>query len=66
MFTDVPISSNHFLQPLPLNVPAKKGHEYLWVLYRRDEKDNRFVQTPEAAFVSKVYEEEPLNGVFGF
>jgi hypothetical protein len=49
-----------------INVPAKKGHEYLWVLYRRDKQDNRFVQTPEAAFVSKVYEEEPLNGVFGF
>lgn len=49
-----------------INVPSKKGHEYLWVLYRRDEQDNKFVQTPEAAFVCKVYEEEPLAGVFGF
>lgn len=64
-YTAIPNRQN-FAVSANINVPAKKGHEYLWVLYRRDEKDNRFVQTPEAAFVSKVYEEEPLNGVFGF
>lgn len=47
-------------------VPEKKGHEYLWTLFSRDALDNKFVQTPLAGFVAKVYEEEPLAGVFGF
>lgn len=49
-----------------INVPNKKGWQYLWVRYKRDDADNRFVQVPDVAFVADVYEEVPLNGAFGF
>lgn len=49
-----------------INVPQKKGWQYLWVRYKRDDADNRFVQVPDVAFVADVYEEAPMNGVFGF
>lgn len=40
-----------------IKVLDKKGHDYLWVLYKKDEADNRFVEVPDLAFVSRVYEE---------
>ena len=39
-----------------INVAAKLGHEYLWVMYRKDEANNKFVETPDIAFVSELYE----------
>lgn len=38
-------------------VPAKKGHEFLWVWYQPEEDDNakRLVQRPFAAYVERVY-----------
>lgn len=46
-------------------VAAKKGHEYLWVLYKKDEADNRFVEVPDVAFVAKLYEETDFNSLIG-
>lgn len=48
-----------------ITVASKRGHDYLWVMYKADEKDNLFVHTPDVAFVSKVYEEDDFGPVLG-
>jgi hypothetical protein len=35
---------------------AKKGHEYLWVLYEDAEDENTLVKTPKAVYVEQVYQ----------
>lgn len=49
-----------------ITVGAKKGHDYLWVLYKKDEADNRFVEVPDVAFVSKLYEDANFASTLGF
>jgi hypothetical protein len=48
-----------------ITVAAKKGHDYLWVLYKKDEADNRFVEVPDVAFVSKLYESGDFTATLG-
>ena len=48
-----------------ITVASKRGHDYLWVMYKVDEKNDRFVHTPDIAFVSKVYEEDDFGPVLG-
>lgn len=47
---------------------TKKGHEYLWVWYSRKEIANPsvYIEVPEMAFVSKVYEEANFQQKLGF
>jgi hypothetical protein len=40
-----------------VNVPIKRGHEYLWVQYHKDVKVNEFIEVPLRAWVSKMFEE---------
>jgi hypothetical protein len=40
----------------PITGIAKKGHEYLWVLYRPNQSGNFLVKVPVAVYVHKVYE----------
>lgn len=44
---------------------AKKGHEYLWVLFEGDEDATakKRIQTPLAAYVEKVYQETNFNSL---
>lgn len=48
-----------------ITVASKLGHDYLWVMYKIDEKDDRFTQVPDVAFVSKVYETDDYGPVLG-
>ena len=48
-----------------ITVASKLGHEYLWVMYKVDEKDDRFTQVADVAFVSKVYDTEDFGPVLG-
>lgn len=51
-----------------ISVTNKRGHEYLWVWYRRKEIANPsvFIEVPEMAFVSKLYEEADFKAKMGF
>lgn len=50
-----------------INVPAKKGWEYLWVLYEdnEDTEAKRLGKKAVCAYVEQVYEETNLAGVLG-
>lgn len=63
-FSAIPNRRNIVISPQIL-VTSKRGHDYLWVMYNIDEKDDKFVQTPSVAFVSKVYEEADFGPVLG-
>lgn len=39
-----------------LQVPAKKGHEYLWVSYKRVQDANNLTRQPDAAYVERIYD----------
>lgn len=50
-------------------VKSKKGHEYLWVMYKKEELTGDVkaaIEVPEVAFVSKLYEEANFAQELGF
>lgn len=47
-----------------ITVATKLGHDYLWVMYKKDEKDNRLVETADVVFVAQVYQFADLNQIF--
>ena len=57
--------ANIAITPL-INVPMKRGWDYLWVQYHKDVADNEFVEVPLRAWVSRIYEEESFAAVLGF
>jgi hypothetical protein len=42
---------------------AKKGHEYLWVLYEDDVSDNTLLKKPKAVYVNQVYRTANFSGL---
>jgi hypothetical protein len=49
-----------------IDVPSKKGWEYIWVYYQMDELDKRALPRPRYVYVEKVYDEWDFAGMFGF
>lgn len=48
-----------------LNV-AKRGHDYLWVTYRKQEEDGKPVSEVEFVYVDQIYNEIDLTATLGF
>jgi len=48
-----------------ITVSSKKGHEYLWVLYKGDDNQNinELARVPKAVYVERVYEEANLDNL---
>jgi hypothetical protein len=42
---------------------AKKGHEYLWVLYEDDVADDTLLKKPKAVYVNQVYKTASFSGL---
>ena len=42
---------------------AKKGHEYLWVLYEDDVSDDTLLKKPKAVYVNQVYRTANFSGL---
>lgn len=63
-FSASPNRQNLVISPT-ITVASKRGHDYLWVMYKVDEKNDRFCHVPDVAFVSKVYEETDFGPVLG-
>lgn len=42
---------------------AKKGHEYLWVLYEDDVSDDTLLKKPKAVYVNQVYKTASFAGL---
>lgn len=47
----------------PVTGIEKKGHEYLWVRYKKTEKSNIIVNEPEHVYVNKVYREADFSAL---
>lgn len=50
-------------------IPEKRAHDYLWMLYRKETLTGSYkatIETPECAFVSKMYEEDDFKSVLKF
>ncbi len=50
-------------------IPEKKGHEYLWCMYRKENLTGSYkatIETPECAFIAQMYESEDFKSILKF
>ena len=46
-----------------IEVPRKRGWEYMWVMYSDEISQGRFVKTPVAVYINRVYEGSTFSGL---
>lgn len=49
-----------------INIPGKKGWEYLWVVYKKIEEGGKLYPVPRHAYVEQVYDSFSCSLILGF